>query len=668
MSDFTILAPTSPSYLLALEDMRSSQLLAIDCETYGNDMSNKEGLHPWKGQIRLIQVATEDHTYIVDLGSRYPLLHNREEIFSAHSLFFRCLKEVLSNPKQKKVGHNIHFDLRFLRFQYGLEADNIACTMIGLMVFFGDYARSESKGKWAPPVMDGGYGLKNAAKQLLEIDIGKEEQKSDWGTVLTDDQYEYAARDARITFDLYHAIQSLYRDRTHPLYSPTIRRGWSLENQVILAAIDMEHAGMPVDLGLVGDQIDRIRAIQKQLLEEWAAICPYPPTQRDKVLLWANNAYRLNLDSLEKSELAHYADIPLFKLRRQLNGLKAKLNNLEAFQRSADMLGDGRIHTLYRTLTGFGRFSSGDRNFKAILNLQAISAKEEPTIGEYHLVGVRSCIRPPAGRRLAVIDLAGAHARIAADQSEDPTAIAGCNDPTVDNHSKVAVYIARMFGKNWTWQEIKALAKSKGDSSDISLAVSFRNTAKRTYFCWLNGGGAKRTVEQIADDTGVTPELAMCQAAIEGCKDLFNKVLPYRKQLMYRLTKTAIRLGKREFAVNHTTDGFRVVLEMENGDYGKQPPYTNTLSSTWTRIESTAVKEALIAIRQLFRDNPQWRAKLINYVHDEVDFEFDLKYEAECVPAVNAIVGDAFARQLKHVHDGRETDWKKLIVESWADK
>jgi len=164
----------------------------------------------------------------------------------------------------------------------------------------------------------------------------------------------------------------------------------------------------------------------------------------------------LNLNSLTKADLASHKNNPVVTLRRKLEAIAIKLNQLEAFERSARR--DGRVHTIYRTLTGFGRFSSGGGNCSTrvdndLPNLQSIGAKSDPILSEYDLPSLRKCIRPEPGKVMAVIDLAGAHGRIAADQAADPVAIAGNNDPSVDNHSKVAAYIASAQGFDWDWQQ-----------------------------------------------------------------------------------------------------------------------------------------------------------------------------------------------------------------------
>ncbi|MDF5718540.1 MAG: hypothetical protein PUP93_32925, partial [Rhizonema sp. NSF051] len=97
-------------------------------------------------------------------------------------------------------------------------------------------------------------------------------------------------------------------------------------------------------------------------------------------------------------------------------------------------------------------------------------------------------------------------------------------------------------------------------------------------------------------------------------------------------------------------------------------PYTQCLAAIWSRTEATALKRALIQIIDLGEQHPEWNLKAINYVHDEINVEFDTVYAKEVSTQVNDIIGDCFAATLNKVHDGRESNWKKLLVNTWSEK
>jgi ribonuclease D len=674
-----ILNPQTPDYQAQLKAIAQADLLVLDLETYGETNYKHGGLHPWDGRIRLVQLFDGKTVWIADLGGRslntLPLFatceSERDVKHQQFQEFFEVLRDRVASPECRIVGHNIHFDLRMLATQLGIKAQNIACTLVGAKVYFGDYGKGDDTDKKgaSDPILSGGYGLGNLIKRWFNMSLDKSQQKSDWGGYLTNEQIEYAARDVIATWYLYQELQGLYSNKKSALYSSTLLESWEVENRCIPVAVDIECWGMPVDLALVEVQGQQIEIIRQQLLQEWEQINPnvtYNQTAELTKLL--AEQYNIHLEKLDKTELAAHQDNPLVKLRLKLKALDVKLNNLKAFARSA--VRDGRVHTTFRTLTGFGRFSSGEsKNFDDLPNLQSISAKDSPMISEYKLPNPRSTIKPPPGYVMGVIDLAGAHGRIAADQAEDETAIAGNNDESIDNHSKVAVYIAKCQGLDWTWEDIARLRNEKSDEG--KKAKAFRDTAKNTYYGWLNGAGAGRIQAQITANTGKEPKIEDCEAAIEGCKVLYPKVLKHREALHKRLVKTAVEVDGRKVAVNKTSDGFRILLPLvpnrKNPDR-LEAPYTQSLAAIWTRIEATAVKRALPKIQKLISQYPEWDLQIIGVVHDEVDVLVKEEFSEVALPQVNDLIGDEFKTQLKYVVDGRTTNWKKLIVQSWADK
>ncbi len=670
-----LLEPERDDYQSHLHKISEAKLLVVDLETFGQ--GTHDGLHPWRGLIRLIQLFDGELVYIADLGRRplndLPLFQNvesdRDRAHITQQPFFQVLRERLASPECRIIGHNLHFDLRMLATQLGLKAQNVACTLLGAMVFFGDYGKGDAKST-NDPIFKGGYSLKNLVLRLFNIELDKIYQKSDWGGILTIEQINYAAKDVIATYHLYQALRSLYQDQTTALYNSKLLKSWEVENACLPVAVEIECWGMPVYIPEVAHQKSAIEQIRQQLIVQWKSICPTNITynQTAALLKLLGCEYNIHLDKLDKTNLAQHQDNPLVSLRLKLKALDSKLNNLKGFARSAER--DGRVHTTYRTLTGFGRFSSGEsKHFDDLPNLQAITAKENPAIAEYNLPNPRSTIKPPEGYVMAVVDLAGAHGRIAADQAKDETAIAGNNDDSVDNHSKVAVYVAKCQGLTWDWEDIAKLHKEK--TADGRKAKGFRNTAKNTYYSWLNGAGPNRVKDQIAANTGIEPLLEDCQAAIEGCKALYPKVLQHRKRLHQRLKRDAVEIDERLIAINNTSDGFRVLLPLVPNLHNPElleAPYTQSLASLWTRIEATAIKKALPKILQLSIQNPKWDLQIIGVVHDEVDVIVKEVFAELAIPQINNLIGDEFQKQLNFVTDGRETDWKKLLVNSWADK
>lgn len=663
------LHPDSPDYQKHLSDIAQQKQVGVDIETYGTDAKNIEGLHPWRGKIRLIQIATEDTTYVVDLGGRGD---DRDAIHGQFADFWIMFAQLMANPDVLKVGQNFHFDLRFLQMRYGIKAKNVACTLIGARTFFGDYAKGESKTN-VTPILDGGYGLANLVKRFLGVQIDKGEQSSDWGAPLTQSQVEYAALDPCITLQLHEAIERLYANEQHPLYSADIRNIWQLENDIIPVACEMEANGMPCDPAEVESQLAEIEIVEAELQRQWVDLCPdISYTQVGKLKDFINEQYGLGLTKLNKAACAEHKDNPLIALRLKLRALQALKDNLSAFKRSAE--NDGAIHTMFRTLTGFGRFSAGsnigfNRKAKDLVNIQSISAKSNPALKEFKLSKPREAIKPANDEAFLVIDLAAAHARIAADLANDKTAIDAFNDPSIDNHSRVAAYVASAVGEDWDGDTIAKLRKQP--TPDGARAKSYRDTAKNTFYGFLNGAGPHRLQEQISANTGQKPELDEVKAAVEGCKTLYPNIVQFQKDLMASLESTTLALNGSEYVVSTTREGSRILLEKVESRYRPgyyEPPFTQALAATWTRIEATAVKRALVELHQVAEDRPDLQIKLRGYIHDEVDITCAPEHAVEVAQLANDCIGNHFAALLDYVSDGRETNPAKLIASSWAEK
>ena len=89
------------------------------------------------------------------------------------------LCKLLANEKILKVFHFGRFDIAVLLKTFGILTGPVYCTKIASKLIRTYTDR---------------HGLKNLLQELLDIDISKQQQSSDWGSeTLTDAQLEYAA-------------------------------------------------------------------------------------------------------------------------------------------------------------------------------------------------------------------------------------------------------------------------------------------------------------------------------------------------------------------------------------------------------------------------------------------------------------------------------------------
>ncbi|HVV61817.1 MAG TPA: ribonuclease H-like domain-containing protein [Pseudolabrys sp.] len=134
--------------------------VAIDTEAMGLD--------PHRDRLCVVQLSPGDGSAdVVQIAAGKPDAPN--------------LKRMLADKSILKIFHYARFDLAMLYNAYGVMADPVYCTKIASRL-----ARTYSDK----------HGLKDLARELLNIDLSKQQQSSDWGAdQLSDAQVNYAATD-----------------------------------------------------------------------------------------------------------------------------------------------------------------------------------------------------------------------------------------------------------------------------------------------------------------------------------------------------------------------------------------------------------------------------------------------------------------------------------------
>ncbi len=133
--------------------------VAVDSETMG--------LNTHRDRLCVVQLSGGDgNAHIVQLGPDYAAPN---------------LKRLLADPKVLKIFHFARFDIAAFQHWLGVETSPVYCTKVAsrLTRTFTDR-----------------HGLKDLARDLLGLDLSKQQQSSDWGAeTLTKEQLDYAAAD-----------------------------------------------------------------------------------------------------------------------------------------------------------------------------------------------------------------------------------------------------------------------------------------------------------------------------------------------------------------------------------------------------------------------------------------------------------------------------------------
>ncbi|MEM6371412.1 MAG: ribonuclease D [Pseudomonadota bacterium] len=142
------------------DDLDLGPFVAIDCETMG--------LHPHRDRLCVVQLSGGDgdaHVVQIKLGQTQA----------------PNLVRLLTDPDVLKLFHFGRFDIAAMLNAFGAVTAPVYCTKIASRLVRTYTDR---------------HGLKNLLQELLDVDISKQQQSSDWGAdTLSKAQIEYAASD-----------------------------------------------------------------------------------------------------------------------------------------------------------------------------------------------------------------------------------------------------------------------------------------------------------------------------------------------------------------------------------------------------------------------------------------------------------------------------------------
>lgn len=149
-------------------------IVAIDSETLG--------LNPRRDRLCLVQLSAGDG-----------ICHAVQ--FAAGAYAAPNLKRMLADPATLKLFHFARFDMTMFRHWLGTVTAPVYCTKIAskLVRTYTDK-----------------HGLKDLVRELLAVDLSKEQQCSDWGAPdLTERQLAYAANDVAYLHRLKDGLDAM---------------------------------------------------------------------------------------------------------------------------------------------------------------------------------------------------------------------------------------------------------------------------------------------------------------------------------------------------------------------------------------------------------------------------------------------------------------------------
>jgi DNA polymerase-1 len=344
-----------------LQALDESVLVGLDTET--------TGLSPRTDRVRLLQLATDRGTYLVDCFAVDP----------------RPLWDVLA--QKTLVAHNAQFDLGMLA-ALGFEPGPVQDTMLLAQLLTAGTPERVS--------------LAACSQRWLWRSLNKVEQKADWSQSLSPEQLRYAAADAEVLRPLHDVLAA-------EIHKARLGRAAEIETRCLPAVVWLAQAGIPFDAPAWEALAAAAAAEAERLGPEVDAAAPSPPPGRKAFFgdgwNWDSPAQVKEAFALLGVRLESTDDEVLAAVEHPLAGLVLRRRDA---RRRASTYGrdwlqfrgpDGRVYAGWKQIgCKTGRMSSSRPNMQNV-----------PGRAEY-----RGCFRAPDGRVLIKADFSQIELRVAA--------------------------------------------------------------------------------------------------------------------------------------------------------------------------------------------------------------------------------------------------------------
>ncbi len=161
------------------DDLDLGPVIAVDTETMG--------LRPERDRLCLVQISAGDG--IAHLVQIVPARLGGPVAKPAN------LSRLIADPAVVKLMHFARFDVAMLQRDLGVRCAPVRCTKIAAKLVRTFTER---------------HGLRDLCRELLGVEISKQQQTSDWGAAeLSQDQLAYAASDVLHLHRLWQALEAL---------------------------------------------------------------------------------------------------------------------------------------------------------------------------------------------------------------------------------------------------------------------------------------------------------------------------------------------------------------------------------------------------------------------------------------------------------------------------
>jgi DNA polymerase I-like protein with 3'-5' exonuclease and polymerase domains len=577
----------------AIESISSQPTLGLDTET--------TDLDPYTSRLRLIQLATPDCVYIVDLDAFGTGDFARNEALAP-------LRRLLAAPRPIKIAHNSKFDAKFIKHNLGVDLGGLFDTLLASqLVSAGDIEER--------------HGLETVASRYLNESVDKSERLSNWNFELSEAQLEYAARDAAVLLPLREKL-------IERLKAESLVKVAQLEFECVQTVVDIELTGFYMHKDRWLEQLGIVEKRRVELAEQLQEVLAEESNQGS--LFGGPQREEINLDSHQ--QLTHALNrlgIPVPDSTRnwKMQPLAAQypiiatLLEYRTVQKALTSYGENmielinpltkRLHADFRQIGApTGRFSCTNPNIQQVP----------------HALEYRRCFSGyPEGRKLVIADYSQIELRILAEFSGDRGFIGAFNSGA-DLHRVTA---SEVFSTS-----LEQVSKEQ------------RDFAKRLNFGVVYGIGAQR----FALMTGLT---------VPDAENVLRRYFGTYRQLDSYLRDAASRAVTDRQA--RTASGRLVRFRYDESD--RQQISMTQRNGKNTPIQGTSadiLKRALKLLREELRDTS---AQIVNIIHDEIVVEVDANEAQSVAATVERVMCDAGQEYLRTVPVKVETaiadEWVK---------
>lgn len=568
---------------ICLKFLSNAAILGIDTET--------TGLDPINNKIRLLQIASEGNVVVV-----IDMFKLKEEAKEKLKLIFKT--------NSIKVFQNAKFDLEFLVYSGFLFNGPIFDTLLAAQIV------RDNNGPRS-------FGLGALAAYYLGINLPKEEQKSDFGGRLREEQLLYAAKDAAILLPLREQlIEQIKKGR--------LIEACKLEFDCVWAVVDMELSGM-------GLNKEKWNSLYEKYLNEQRKLM----TKLNREL--GSQGMQINMFGEEIS-----TDINLDSQAQVIKALKKKGIELKSTAHS-ELIEFKDKYEVIQWLLEYRRVSKAIQGFLAPLT-QYINTKTERLHSSYRQIGAhsgrfscsnpniqqiprgkefRECFVPGEGNKFVIADYSQIELRVAAEIAQDKTMIKAYN----------------------SGQDLHALTASLMANKDITeVTKAERQAAKAVNFGLIYAMGARGLQSYAKTVYGVSMSLEEAETFRDRFFKAYNGIAAWHANMKRaaNITETRTLIGRRCI-------------------FGTEAGLTGLLN---TPVQGTAADIAKKALGLLAPEVKKINAHIIATVHDEILLEVPDAFAKEAAVMLKNTMEKAGEYFLKQVSTIAET----TIADSWAEK